>query len=281
MCVNTLNENRNFVEARARGRGEMKRHYVIEQNAARLLYLKSYLRIDSIDHLIKNCRMRYNSWKYWHSPANHGKALAVTVAYDMYLECAEGIINPEWKLDKTVDFHTFCDILSKQMLSYDPKKQDYPGDNKMRVVTQQSLKRRYSPHKEPREKNSGSERCSANQYRQACQEKRFCVDLASYEKHLCSMENTKHGVKCFVCGNLCYKKCALCKVSLHHFDRKGDGHGKNCFLQYHSKNYFGLCFGDCGLSSISAKDWKPWTKQELHQNIHRMTGFEDANRANR
>ena len=48
----------------------------------------------------------------------------------MYLECAEGLINPEWKVDETVDFHTFRDILSKQMLSYDPKKQNYPGDQK-------------------------------------------------------------------------------------------------------------------------------------------------------
>ena len=113
MCVNAINGNRNFVEARTRGRGDHKRHYVIEQNLTRLLYLKSYSRIDSIDHLIKNCKMRYNSWKYWHSPANHGKALAVTVAYDMYRECAEGVINPEWKLEDPVDFHTFRDFLSK------------------------------------------------------------------------------------------------------------------------------------------------------------------------
>ena len=70
-------------------------------------------------------------------------------------------------------------------------------------------------------------------------------------------------------------------LSLNHFDRKGDGHGKNYFLQYHSNKYFGLCFGDRGLSSLSAKDWKPWTKQELRQNIHKITGFEDATRANR
>ena len=98
----------------------------------------------------------------------------------MYLECAEGEINPAWKVNEPVDFHTFCNILSKQMLSYNPKMQNYPGDNKMQVVTQQSRKRRHSPHKESREKNSGEERCSFNQYQQACREKRFCMDLATY-----------------------------------------------------------------------------------------------------
>ena len=58
MNVNSINANSNFVEARARGRKDNKRHYVIEQNAARLLYLKSYSRIDSIDHLIKNCKIK-------------------------------------------------------------------------------------------------------------------------------------------------------------------------------------------------------------------------------
>lgn len=281
MCVNGINGNRNFVEARTRGRGDRKRHYVIEQNMARLLYLKTYSRIDSIDHLIKNCRMRYNSWKYWHSPANHGKSLAVTVAYDMYLECTEGELNVDWKVNEPVDFHTFRDILSRQMLSYDPKNERYPGDAKMRVVTQLSRKRRHSPQKESRESNLGGERTSMNQYRQAIREKRFCEDLASYEKHLCSLKITKHGVKCFVCGNLCYKKCVTCKVSLHHFDRKGDGHGKNCFLQYHSSNYFGICFGDRALSNMIAKEWKPWTKPELRHNIQRIKGFEDVSRADR
>ena len=93
-------------------------------------------RIDSINHLIKTCKMKYNSWKCWYSPTNHGKALAVTVTYHMYLECAEGVINSEWKCKDPVDFHTFRDVLSKQMLLYDPKMQNYPDENKMRVVTQ-------------------------------------------------------------------------------------------------------------------------------------------------
>jgi hypothetical protein len=55
-------------------------------NDARNLYLGSYFRIDVIDHLIKNAKLFYRSWKYWHSPMLHGKGMVVAVAYDMYLE---------------------------------------------------------------------------------------------------------------------------------------------------------------------------------------------------
>ena len=114
ISVNGFSSNRNFIEARQRGRKKGKRFYVIEQNMARLLYLKTYSRIDSIDHMIKNCRLKYTCWKYWHAPVNHGKALALTVAYDMYLECAEGELDPTWKC-RPVDFHTFRDVCSRQM----------------------------------------------------------------------------------------------------------------------------------------------------------------------
>ena len=197
MCVNGINRNRNFVEARTRGRGDWKRYYIIEQNMECLLYLKLYSRIDSIDNLIKNCQMRYNSWKYWYSPANHGKSLVVTVAYDMYLECIEGEINADWKVNEPIDFHTFRNILSRQMLKYNPKKKCYTGDSKMRIVTQLSRERRHSSQKESRESNLGMKRASMGQYRQAIQEKRFCEDLALYKKHLCSLKTTKHGVNFF------------------------------------------------------------------------------------
>ena len=141
MSVNSLSENKNFVEARSRGRKDNKRIYGIEQNHARLLYLNTYSRIDSLDHMIKNCKLFYTSWKYWHSPVLHAKALAIVTAYDIYLECAEGKLDPSWHIHHPVTFRTFRDILSQQMLQYDPKHQHYPGDEKMRVVTQLNKKK--------------------------------------------------------------------------------------------------------------------------------------------
>ena len=68
----------------------------------------------------------------------HGKALAIVVAYDMYMEVAEGNINIEWKVENPVDFWTFCEQLSIQMLQYSPTARKYPGDEKMRSETQQN-----------------------------------------------------------------------------------------------------------------------------------------------
>ena len=61
--------------------------------------LLPHLLASSFRHLL--CR----SWKYWHAPMNHAKALAVVTSYDIYKECAEGKINPDWKVYKIVDFH--------------------------------------------------------------------------------------------------------------------------------------------------------------------------------
>ena len=85
--VGALNANSLFVVKKERGRGEQKRHWGIEMNHARQLYLATYGRIDTIDAQIRKCRMYYRSWKYWHAARLHGHALAVVMAYDMYLEC--------------------------------------------------------------------------------------------------------------------------------------------------------------------------------------------------
>ena len=62
-------------------------------NKAPQLYLCTYLRIDSIDHLIPNCRMKYMCWKYWYSPMLCAMSIAVVVDYDIYLKVEEGEID--------------------------------------------------------------------------------------------------------------------------------------------------------------------------------------------
>eukprot|EP00957_Ditylum_brightwellii_P183922 14009554-Ditylum_brightwellii.AAC.1 len=95
-------------------------------NDARQLYLNTYYAIDRIDHCIKNCHMGYCCHKYWHSPKIHGKALAVVIAYDIYLEVAEGDVLP--------------------MCGYRPLNKLYMRDENMQVCVQQ--------HKARREKRS-------------------------------------------------------------------------------------------------------------------------------
>lgn len=135
--VNAINSCSLYAQKKERGQAIFKRQWAIKMNESRQLYLNTYGKVDKIDHYIKNCNMssRYElnvivvlcmyalfyyshsfswngrSWKYWHVPMNHGKALAVTTAYDMYLECAEGNLNSDWKVSKPVDFHRFREKL--------------------------------------------------------------------------------------------------------------------------------------------------------------------------
>jgi hypothetical protein len=67
-------------------------------NTSRELYLKKYGAIDKMDHMIENCDMHYGSWKYWHSAMLHAKSTSIVTAYDMYKECAEGDLDPSWKV---------------------------------------------------------------------------------------------------------------------------------------------------------------------------------------
>ena len=75
---------------RERGKFDNMRYWGIEMNDVHQLYLDTYSRIYSIDHLIKNFRMKYRCWNYCHSPMLNAMYLAVVVVYDMYLELEEG-----------------------------------------------------------------------------------------------------------------------------------------------------------------------------------------------
>eukprot|EP00957_Ditylum_brightwellii_P119564 9122862-Ditylum_brightwellii.AAC.1 len=89
-------------------------------NGARQLYLNIYYVIHNIDHYLKNFRMLYQGHKYWHSPTVHGKALAILIAYDIYLECAKGKLNESLKVEQPMSFWEICDRLSSQMCTYKP-----------------------------------------------------------------------------------------------------------------------------------------------------------------
>ena len=132
---------------RERGVGSNKRTWGIEMNSARELYLGTYSRINSIDHLIKNCRLKYRCWKYWHSPMLHATVLAIVIAYDIYLEVAEGKLDSDWRLTYPVDFWTFRNVLSVQMSEYNPKSRKYKGDVSMRVCTKQTKVQRVGKKK--------------------------------------------------------------------------------------------------------------------------------------
>jgi len=55
----------------------------------------------------------HRSWKYWHSPMTHAKAMTVTVSYDMYLEVCKGNLDPALKVEKAVTFFHWREKLAK------------------------------------------------------------------------------------------------------------------------------------------------------------------------
>jgi hypothetical protein len=58
--------------------------------------------------------------------------------HDLYLEVAEGKLDLAWEIDEPVDFWTFRERLSIQMLAYSPTHHKYPGNKGMQASTQQS-----------------------------------------------------------------------------------------------------------------------------------------------
>ena len=126
------------------GAGVNKRHWVIEMNECRQLYLNTYDEVDTFDWYIGRCHIQYISWKYWHSNKQHSDAATIVTAYDFYRELATeeqalsyfGCSEEELK-DKILSFRDFKAQLSRQMLLYDPRKRAYPGDQSMRACTQQ------------------------------------------------------------------------------------------------------------------------------------------------
>ena len=85
-------------------------------NDYRSVYLATNFKIYFMDHLIKNCRVLYQSWKYWNSLMIHAKVLAIFVAYDIHRDYKEGGIESEWEIEHPIDFWTLRDVLSKHIL---------------------------------------------------------------------------------------------------------------------------------------------------------------------
>ena len=302
--VNALNSCNFYVKSRERGRNDNKRNWVIEMNDARSLYLASYGCVDNMDKLVKFCRMKMCSWKYWHASMLHVKALVCAVAYDVYIECTEGKLKKSWEVKSPMTFWQFRDKLGQQLLSYDPRFNHYPGDEKMRSFTSmnQTQRRkttggknsnRRDSNKRPRhttaDEDSSSEesdkeesdisivetttadRVTLSQLKQAKEKKnsRLCGPQNCLMNHICSIKKIKCAKQCEICGIDAYTVCTLCPGTpgLHFFPQKGIAKGKQCFMHFHSDEYFGLTKSDTQLyKGMRNKDWKPPTKRLINSN---------------
>ena len=80
----------------------------------REFYLKVYGGVDKMDQMLKDWRLRYVTWRWWHAPLAHGQAIAYTQAWKMYRECASGLVDPRWKVYKPMNCQQFCQRLAEQ-----------------------------------------------------------------------------------------------------------------------------------------------------------------------
>ena len=60
----------------------------------------------------------------------HGKAIAMSMAYKLYLQCAEGGVDQDWKVPP-VSGPLFKKKMAFQMVNYRARNMHYPGDEKM------------------------------------------------------------------------------------------------------------------------------------------------------
>jgi hypothetical protein len=207
----------------------------------------------------------------------HGKRLAVVVAYDMYLECAEGQLDPNWKLSRPVDFHRFCEKLAIQMLQYSPKHHRYPGDDKFRMSTQLSRKRRGSAAVESVSSSASSAISSINGVGKAELDKAegrlcgFLDDLLLHEASIKTLPNKSHGV-CLCCGKQAYTRCTHCPNTpvLHMSAPKG--RVNSCFIHYHNTASFGKWRSDYKTSggNKKQKQWQYPDAVDLHEHSRKM-----------
>ncbi len=93
----------------------------------------------------------------------------MSMAYSLYLQCAEGTGDPEWKVIP-VSGPRFWQRMYLQMVQYKCSNLHYPGDEKMRKNTQTNKKKRGTS-------NIGLIKC-------------VCVSASGYEGGYCKARDT-------------------------------------------------------------------------------------------
>ena len=300
--VNALNDNCLYVKQKERGQGPAKRIWGIEMNSSREMYLKTYGRIDVMDHLIKNCSMHYRSWKYWHSAMLHAKAMTIVTAYDMYIECAAGKLDPLWKVQKPMSFWRFRERLSIQILQYDPQHRLYPGDDALRKSTQQSKAQRKASkvRASALSDSGGSKRGRGRPNKRAAsptvpngvtavalstastgRNARLCGNLSNLMRHINSRIYDKHGCQCVYCGLDSNWKCGICKEWVHWYPKTGVAKGADCYMKYHDEEYFGLGRDDqVALLKKRRKDWTAPNLTQRRANARHVAGLKTTGESN-
>lgn len=210
---------------------------------------------------------------------NHGKGFGIAISYDMYLECASGAINPDWKVDKPVDFYRWREKLAMQKLQCDPKKLKYPGDFALRNSTQVPRKHRSPPRRPPSAAASSSDEslagstCSGVSKEALLDELdsgRLCGYMGDLCRHIQSvvpLPNKGH-LQCVVCGKQAYQFCGVCKMVMHYTKPKKENQDSvPCFFKKHDIGFLGLARDDFKITGKRKKDWEMASASEYARNV--------------
>ena len=252
MSVNSVKGTDLYCKTKTRGRGDSARSWGIEMNQSRETYLETYGGADHVDHEIEIANIFFVSWKYWHAPFRHAIAMAVVFARHLYMDCATGAVDTAWRIPQK-DLPTSLDFrldLSKQMLEYRPRYRLYPGDERMRVATQQHVERRTDSGKKRAKRNNsareGSDRLPTIDCILKLRKSRLCnQNYDQLKKHFKSVKRkATNSSKCVVCGKLSWHECGKCGQTVHVMDPNGAkqfGPGNcRCFLLLHDETFCGL-----------------------------------------
>ena len=218
------------------------------------------------------------SWKCWHAPMNHAKALAVTTACDMHLECSEGKLNNDWKVTP-VNFHRFREKLGMQMMRYDPRHRLHFGDERFRVCAQQnkSQRRRTSPCRASSSSSESVQSTSSGVDGETlssitASSTRLCGFLDNLIKHSESIKRYPgHNQRvCVVCGKQTAKHCSKCDKAMHLNPPDGSDTNASCFMLWHDTGFFGLARDDCRIVQKRQRDWSFPSQEQRTLNTKEM-----------
>ena len=276
--VNALSSVSLYVRERNKGRGSGKRRWGIEMNEARETYLKNYSAVDKIDQMLLGWDVTYKSWKWWHAPMRHGKAIALSMAYQLYLQCAEGGVDPEWKVTP-VSGPQFCQKLSKQMVTYRPSELYYPGDEKMREATIKKKGMRGKDNDDgvhTVEIDKNTRRVAYDKYLDVKtpargKKSRLCSgNLALLKEHINSMHTT-HAGACKMCGDRTFMKCKLCDAHLC-LKSGTSGSSLSCSIDFHDDHLYGLGMMDrVELFNVQRSKFRKPSAREVKENRNYMS----------
>jgi hypothetical protein len=174
-------------------------------------------------------------------------AITMSMAYSLYLQCAEGTVNPEWKVTP-VSGTRFWQMMSLQMVQNKCSNLQYPEDEKMHKNTQMNEKKRGTSDIGLIECNNNIKRVSYLLY---LDEKKprggkktiLCTgNMTLLKQHLNSMKRL-HLATCQVCGKKPYMVCQICKK--HVCFKSGKSMSSlSCCIDFHDDLMYGLGFMD-------------------------------------